>query len=139
MQCNILSPEILKTVSPTDVMVYLSKTGWTSRHKTRTATVYRKILPVAWEEVTVPNSVMYSDYPQMISLIIHTLSKVESRSCDEIATDIMAGNANESFQCRLMVGDGSGTIPLDWMVQILQAHKKMSSAAYLDIVDPKPY
>lgn len=120
-------------------MTYLSESGWAFKRKDGNTKIYRKNLSVSWEEVIVPDSSAYSDYAQMVSLILETLSKVESRSEEEIASDIISGNVNESLQYRLMVGDNSGTVPLDWIIQVLQANKKMSAAAYLDIVDYCPY
>lgn len=97
------------------------------------------MLSESWEEIIVPNKNTYSDYPQMVLLALETLSRIESRTEREIAADVISGNSNDILQYRLMVGDHSGMVPVDWMIQVLQAHRKISAAAYQDMVDPQPY
>lgn len=139
MSCDILGAEVLGSLPPTRLMTYLSESGWYLRRRTETAYVYRKDLPASWQEVTVPNSIGYSDYAQMVYLVLVTLSKLESRPMEDIAADILSGNVSKSLQYRLMMEDKSGTVPLDWIIQVLQANKKMSASAYMDLVEYHPY
>lgn len=139
MNYDVMDQNVLRSIPPVALMTYLSESGWVLQRKTETLNIYRKTFFSSWEEIMVPNSSTYSDYVQMILLALETLSKTESRAERDILSDVISGNVNDVLQYRLMVGDSSGTAPLDWILQLLQAHKRMSAAAYLDMIDPQSY
>ena len=131
--------EGLSRIKPFTIMSYLTEKGWMRVSHKKTYYVYRKNMASTWDEVSVPASDCFTDYAQQVYVILRTLSSVESRSMMDIMSDMVSGNASDAFQYRLMVGDESGTVPLDWFLQVLGTHKKLSAAAYLDIVSPMDY
>lgn len=129
----------LARIKPFTIMSYLTEKGWVRTSSKKTYYVYRKEMRGTWDEVSVPVSDCFTDYSQQVYVILATLSNAESRSMVDIMSDIVSGNASDAFQYRLMVGDESGTVPLDWFLQVLGTHKKLSAAAYLDIITPRDY
>lgn len=129
----------LNSVSVHALRSYLVERGWVNRKKTETSDIYRITFPEYWDEVSVPNHKEYYDYPQQIENIIDTLSKIEKRCPREIFSDIVIGNVADAVQYRLMIGDDSGTVPVDWIIQILESHVNISAAAYMDILKPAPF
>lgn len=129
----------LGNISPSSIRTYLSEKGWEPRRNTGTANIYRITCDQSWDEVSIPNSTEYSDYSQLVYSAIRTISKIESRTFSDVVADIISGNASEGLQYRLKTDDDSGTVPLDWIMQILQSHKMMSAVAYLDLTEYQPF
>lgn len=133
MDSCTFDPTVLDAITPADVSMYLSGTGWVLQRRTGTSCIYRQGSVSSWDEVTVPDAVSYSDYRAMVSLILGTLSRVESRTEAEIASDIMAGNVNGSVRYRLLYDGVPVPAPLDWVMQVVGAHKGMTVAVYEDL------
>ena len=129
----------LESVTPSTLMTYLEICGWNLVREEDYFYRYRRSVGDRWTDIMVPKDRTFSDYPEWIHMAVKALSKFDHRPAQDILEDIMSGNVNDMFQYRILTEDDTGTIRLDRIIQILEAHRAMSAAAYMDAVSPSPY
>lgn len=126
----------LSSLDPQYIRMYLSGSGWRKTFSMENYDVYRN---ASDEEVHVPRRNTFSDYPTRMRELLTTLSEAEGRRIVDIFSDISLVNAADSIQYRISDGTSDGTISASLLDSIIDAHRSISAAAYMDLSDPKPY
>jgi len=137
MFCDNIPSEVLKTIKPQYVRMYLCSRGWSKNKSTLTYDVFRN--EDYNEELVVPNDSIYRDYQYRLQDIVDLLSSLENTSPSNIITGMMISNATDIIEYRYEPQNNeSGIIPISRLMSILQTNKNLTSIAYRDMKEWKP-
>lgn len=125
----------LDAIQVADARSFLIDLGWEERLGTDTHYRYRIVFEDGgWDEVVLPRSRSYPDFADRMGDLVHTLSSVYSKPEEHVLADLLAGNANGSFRYLVETSGRQGAIGVDLAIQMLNAHRDMSAAAYQEFL-----
>lgn len=130
MKVTVRDTQVLKSVTPLDLMTYLRASGW--RHEARNsgkATLWHLSKDDKDYELLAPNSLNLGDYAARVSEILEILSQVTSRSQLQVLFDLSVSNTDVVRVRAASSKYESGTIGLSEGVGLIEHSKEMILAA----------
>jgi hypothetical protein len=140
MKVTIRDPEVLKSLSPVDLIAYLRAAGWNREEEIGDrAAVWVKPNGDEPQDVIVPLRREAADFALRIAEVLGKLESVEQRSQEDIIKDLLTASADLVRIRSLGAGTADGTIPLDIGVSFVEDAREMVMAAACATVAPPPY
>jgi hypothetical protein len=130
----------LRSISPSEVQLYLKAKGWTPRESSSSE------LGSAWllrrpsdklAEILVPNTTNIADYANRIGDILSELERLEGRPQDQIIVDVINVLADVVRVRSANEDTIDGTIPLDDGARLIQSAKELMLDAASSAKEPK--
>lgn len=132
MILNEIGDDVLQSLKPQSIRLYLNSRGWIKRKSAITFDIFTK--KDSSEEVLVPNDSSYSDYVQRIEDLLLSLSQIENTSPSYILTGLMLSSATDILEYKYIPDSGeAGIIPIDRMISIIEVNKNLTNFAYRDM------
>ncbi len=129
--------EQIKLVVPQAVRDYAKSRNWERvQTKRNTVAVYRSPLPGRYEQLVVPMDPLLVDYAELMSDVIETLSKTEDRSPIEIASDLMAPEADTLRFANESLEANRGSIGILEGIELLEGAKRSILSSACSVLTP---
>ncbi len=137
MKIDGYSYEILKSISPQKVRLYLTSSGWQLERRDPTSDVFSN--PVTGEVVDVPDDKEFRDYAYRLEEIIRTISDSENKSVQRIVAGMTIAASSDTIEYRYEHKNNEiGLIPVNDMIKIIDSGNNLNNFAYRDFCDYKP-
>jgi hypothetical protein len=136
---HVTDPELLASIRPVDLQLYLRAHGW----KPVATTVQSEA--VDWEyasggvsvEVTAPRNARWRDYPRRVREVLAELSQLEGRSERAIAQDIQRASRDIIRVRAVIDGRTDGSIPLEDGALLARSTRSLMLAAACAAYEPR--
>jgi len=133
---NDIPIEVLGSIKPQYIRLYLASRGWNDERSTPTGNVFRN--ESLNEEVIVPNSNTYRDYQYRVEDLVNILSSIEKVPHSTIITGMMLSTATDIVEYKYEPQNKEvGLIPIQRMIDILNANWDLTNNAYRDLKEWK--
>lgn len=137
MKIDGYSYEILKSISPQKVRMYLLSSGWQLERRDPYSDVFSN--PVTGEVVDVPDDKGFGDYAYRLEEIVRTISDSENKSIQKVVAGMTIAAASDTIEYHYEHKDNEvGLIPVNDMIKIVNSGKDLNNFAYRDFCDYKP-
>ncbi len=131
MILNDIGPDVLRSLKPQSIRLYLTSRGWNKHKSTATFDIFVK--KDISEEILVPNSPLYSDYIYRMEDLLTSLSKVEKASPSYILMGLMLSSATDILEYRYEPENKEvGLIPIDREIEEAEYYNLMDCVYILD-------
>jgi hypothetical protein len=134
MRSTIFESSVLSAVAPLALHSYLSAQGWQKVAEFgNKGDVYS--LGTA-PEIVAPSSLIFADYPNIISQILSILSSVENRSEIAVLKDLLVSEV-DLIRVRAPSAEDDGSISIEAGVELIQQSRDLLLAAACSATQPK--
>lgn len=124
-------------LSPEELSLYLSSTGWAPEQRLERATLWSRREDDGDFQVLVPADRALRDYTSRISDFLTTVAAVEERPIRLLIDDLELGAA-DTLSFRLLPGGPPGTIPLFNAVDAVAGVRELVVASTFSLISPQP-
>jgi hypothetical protein len=124
-------------LSPDELSLYLSTTGWAPQQRLERATLWTRREDDGDFEVLVPADRALRDYTSRIADFLATVAAVEERPIRLLLDDLELGSA-DTLSFRLLPGGPPGTIPLFNAVDAVAGVRELVVASTFALISPQP-
>lgn len=138
MKVLLRDPDVLLTIRPLDVTVYLRNTGWQETESNGAWSVWVRNTEYGIAELMVPLDKLKRDYLLRISDVVNALEEVENRSSLAIVADLTNPSADIIRLPANYNSAADGTITIEDGIAFVSNIREMMLAGACSAIKPRP-